>query len=320
MSDKQSDDDREADYAGRSKWLSILKAIDSPLAFFALIVLVINGGLTGYALTSSDSELLHLVAYSLTAIVLMVGGIAFTNPLSLYHPRYWGRRKPNSTGIYVVVGLTISCIGLGYLSYSSTQRVRALSSEAQQLADTKAQLTLDIRSTKKSLMSAILSGLDSNISLERRSLSAKVFLWVNYGDERDALIARLYRDSEDLREEVQNRRKVMKPDDFEEYRSRKCNDSPFVADIALDFSPRQQVADRLLAEKDLEKQSLVQHKLSQEAASSQELQILSQLCGLKPLVDLRARWSAVVSAPDVKVDAIPLSSFLNVISSLPSLR
>ena len=78
--------DRPRTGSDKSKWAAILGSIDSPLKFFGLPVLVVDGLIALTALALPESQRIYGLGFALIVlllVVLLVGAITFFRPENL---------------------------------------------------------------------------------------------------------------------------------------------------------------------------------------------------------------------------------------------
>ncbi|MBI1928894.1 hypothetical protein HYR99_32195 [Candidatus Poribacteria bacterium] len=68
-------------------WTSIINAVQTPLGFLTLIVLIIDGIFVGVGAFSNNKSIMWGAFVLLVSIVLVVVVIAWNKPHALYHPR-----------------------------------------------------------------------------------------------------------------------------------------------------------------------------------------------------------------------------------------
>jgi len=215
--------------------------VNSPLAFFALVVLVVEGGIGTYAITKGNQHLLELVAYGLAALILMVAGIAMVNPLSLYHPRYWGKRSPATVSGYAIIGLSAAVIGLGYLTYRSNREAQNLGQEISSLRENKAKLesqNLELNkqqnASKLHLITAIHAAYLTMIDSIMNNVGISMY-FQNYSQQPDRKVIsdNLEENVANLVEEIASMKKTLSEVDFKKYQFQTCQKQPLTADVAF---------------------------------------------------------------------------------------
>lgn len=74
-------------------WVRLIDSVKTPLSFFTLIALILEGVLIGTAaLTNKVSILAPLGLLLLTLLIVAI--ITIKNPLAFYHPKEWPVEKP----------------------------------------------------------------------------------------------------------------------------------------------------------------------------------------------------------------------------------
>ena len=81
-------------------WTSVLNSVRTPLGFFALLALILDGILLVLAAATKDVSMLAPIIL-LALLILCVFSIVLIKPLALYHPKDWPARGKITTVVLV---------------------------------------------------------------------------------------------------------------------------------------------------------------------------------------------------------------------------
>lgn len=152
----------------RERRVELVRLVSSPLAFFTLCILVLEGFAAIYAAAVGMERLFIQVLVAIMSTIVLMITVALLNPLALYHPRDWSDRQPPSGISYLAAVLVILIAASSGVFAFQYGHFNTLQSDIRELNDQKQSLDNQVRELEGET-NALRDELDASEAAKNRA-------------------------------------------------------------------------------------------------------------------------------------------------------